>query len=99
MSNINLGIRYLHSQTGERLDHRGQTRKTRRFPHNHVSLKSNSINLDTTSKKTGDEVASCCCFGSIVFEIVIIVIQFDVRIVECCCFESNGDKFGSDLLG
>jgi len=63
-----------------------------------VGLETDAVDLDVASFEALDEVECCGCFCAGVFNVVVVVVEFDVWVVEDGGFEGDGDVFGTNLL-
>jgi hypothetical protein len=63
-----------------------------------MALQTDSIDLDASGFERSDEVLDSGCFGSGIFDVVVVVIKFYGWVVESSGFESDGDVFWTDCV-
>jgi hypothetical protein len=63
-----------------------------------VGLETDAVDLNIAGFEALDEVKCCGCFCTRVFDVIAVVVEFDVWVVEDGGFEGDGDVFGTNLL-
>lgn len=96
-ADVNLGVGYLDSECGEGLEIGNLRVEIWGLADDEMSLETNSINLDVASLKRLDNIQGGCGFGTRVLDVVIVVVQLDIRIVLSSCLECNGDVLRANL--
>lgn len=94
---IDFGICDLDAQGSEALQVGGLRGQVGGISDNKMALQSYTVDLDAASLECCDNVLRSGGFGARVFNVVVIIIKLDIRIILSCRFECNGDVLCSDL--
>jgi hypothetical protein len=62
-----------------------------------MSLVANTVDLNATSFERADKITSCYRLCSIVFQVIVIVIQLGIWVIFGGGREGNGDEFRANL--
>jgi len=63
-----------------------------------VGLQADAVNFDPTSFETRNDAFGGCPFVTAILKVIIVVIEFNIWVVLCCCGKSNGDKFCANIV-
>jgi hypothetical protein len=63
-----------------------------------MGLETDAVDFDTTSLETLDDVLGGSCFGGTIFEVIVVVVEFDGGVILRSGHEGDGNEFGADLF-
>lgn len=97
MSNVQLSVSNFNAKRGHLVQVARQRVLAWCAAHDKMSLISNTIDLDATSFQRANKLTSCRRLGSVVFKIIVVVIQLDIWIIFGGGRKGDRNEFGANL--